>query len=101
MLTDAQRRRNEERLRLEKLRQTSGAYDDAVIRAARQDTKSRKGRKQAKARKEVTESLERQARRREKMKKSQSSVQSRFTSDNIDYRKSGMTKNTVDNRKNT
>jgi uncharacterized FlaG/YvyC family protein len=63
MQTDAERARKEERLRLEKLRQTSGAYDDAVMREARKDTTSRKGKKQVKVRKEATEDLARKAKR--------------------------------------
>ena len=47
MLLDIQRERREKRNRLEKMRHTSGAYDDAPMRAARQDTTSRKGRRQA------------------------------------------------------
>lgn len=56
MKTDAERARDDERRRLEKLRRESKAYDDAVQRAARQD-KSPKGRKQARIRKDVDESL--------------------------------------------
>lgn len=63
MLLDVQRERREERNRLEKMRQTGGAYDDAPMRAARQDTTSRKGRRQAKARKDVSESIARSNKR--------------------------------------
>jgi hypothetical protein len=103
MLTDAERARKKERLRLEKLRQTSGAYDDSVMREARKDTTSRKGKKQAKARKEVTEALNRQAKRKLAIKKSQAKSQTIVSNDRtgtIDYRESGMTKSTVNNRTN-
>lgn len=65
MLLNVQRERREERNRLEKMRQTSGAYDDAPMRAARQDTTSRKGRRQAKARRDVSESIARSNKRKE------------------------------------
>ena len=104
MQTDAERARKEERLRLEKLRQTSGAYDDSVMREAHKDTTSRKGKKQVKVRKEATEDLARKAKRQAnaaKRGKTNTAVQvGNDRTGTIDYRTSGMTKTTEDNRKN-
>ena len=103
MQTDAERARKEERLRLEKLRQTSGAYDDAVMREARKDTTSRKGKKQVKVRKEATEDLARKAKRQANAaKRGNTNTAVQVGNDRKgtqDFRKGGMVLSTVDRRK--